>query len=89
MLPRVKINFANGALGSVVPSADCVAGLLATAVAVSDTFVLGNAYMLHKLDDLASLGVNATNNPCLYKHVQEFYDEAGVRSSIFVLKIGQ
>lgn len=85
MLPRVKINFANGALGSVVPSADCVAGLLATAVAVSDTFVLGNSYILHKLDDLASLGVNATNNPCLYKHVQEFYDEAGEGAELWIM----
>lgn len=87
MLPRVKINFANGALGSVVPSADCVAGLLATAVAVSDTFVLGNAYMLHKLDDLASLGVNATNNVCLYKHVQEFYDEAGEGAELWIMGV--
>ena len=87
MLPRVKINFANGALGSVVPSADCVAGLLATAVAVSDTFVLGNAYMLHKLDDLSSLGVNATNNDCLYKHVKEFYDEAGDGAELWIMGV--
>lgn len=87
MLPRVKINFANGALGSVVPSADCVAGLLATAVAVSDTFVLGNAYLLHKLADLASLDVTATNNACLYKHVQEFYDEAGEGAELWIMGV--
>lgn len=87
MLPRVKINFANGALGSVVPSADCVAGLLATAVAVSDTFVLGNAYLLHKPADLANLGVTATNNACLYKHVQEFYDEAGEGAELWIMGV--
>lgn len=87
MLPRVKINFANGALGSVVPSADCVAGLLVTSVAVSDTFVLGNAYMLHKLDDLTSLGVDASNNPFLYKHVQEFYDESEDGAELWIMGV--
>ena len=87
MLPRVKINFANGSLGSVVPSADCVAGLLASAVAVSDTFVLGNAYLLHKPADLANLGVTATNNACLYKHIQEFYDEAGEGAELWIMGV--
>ena len=87
MLPRVKINFANGALGSVVPSPDCVAGLIATAETVADTFVLGNAYMLHKTDDLASLGITASNNACLYKHVQEFYDEAGDGAELWIMGV--
>ena len=87
MLPRVKINFANGSLGSVVPSADCVAGLLASAVAVSDTFVLGNAYLLHKPADLANLGVTETNNACLYKHIQEFYDEAGEGAELWIMGV--
>ena len=87
MLPRVKINFANGSLGSVVPSADCVAGLLASAVAVSDTFVLGNAYLLHKPADLANLGVTATNNAFLYKHIQEFYDEAGEGAELWIMGV--
>ena len=87
MLPRVKINFANGSLGSVVPSADCVAGLLASAVAISDTFVLGNAYLLHKPADLANLGVTETNNACLYKHIQEFYDEAGEGAELWIMGV--
>ena len=87
MLPKVKIDFVNGALGSVVPSADCVAGLLVTAVAVSDTFVLGNAYMLHKFDDLASLGVNTTNNAFLCKHVKEFYNEAGEGAELWLMGV--
>jgi len=85
MLPGVKIDFRNGALGSVVPSADCVAGLIATATAISTTFVLGHTYILYKLDDLASLGVTAENNACLYKAVQQFYDEAGDGAELWIM----
>ncbi|MCQ2313269.1 MAG: DUF2586 family protein [Paludibacteraceae bacterium] len=85
MLPRVKIDFRNGALGSITPSADCVAGLIATATAVSTTFVLGHAYILYKLDDLASLGVTAENNACLYNAVQQFYDEAGDGAELWIM----
>lgn len=87
MLPGVKIDFRNGALGSVVPSADCVAGLIATATAVSTTFVLGHTYILYKLDDLASLGVTAENNACMYKAVQQFYDEAGEGAELWIMGV--
>ena len=40
MLPRVKINFENGALGSVAPSEDGVIGLIVTGYAVTKFFEL-------------------------------------------------
>ena len=59
MLPRVKITFENGALGSVSPSEDGVTGLVAYATAVSNTFTLGTPYLLTKLADLEALGVTS------------------------------
>lgn len=85
MLPGVKIDFRNGALGSVTPSADCVAGLIATASAVSGTFVLGHTYILYKLEDLSRLGVTADNNACLYTAVQQFYNEAGDGAELWIM----
>lgn len=85
MLPRVKIDFSNGALGSTSPSEDCVAGLIATATAVADTFVLGNAYILYKFSDLTSLGVTDKNNAFLYKQVQEFYNQAGDGAELWLM----
>lgn len=79
-LPRVTINFANGALGAVADLADGVVGLICTAVAVPSTFALNTAYKLTSPDDLAVLGITAANNPALYKHVSEFYTEAGTGS---------
>lgn len=75
-LPRVKIQFLNGQLGTVGESADGLLALVCGASAVAGTFVLNTVYTIRSVDDLASLGVTATNNAILYKHVSEFYDEA-------------
>ncbi len=87
MLPGVKINFSNGALGSTAPSADRVAGLISTATAVSTTFVLGHAYILYKPSDLGKLGVNSANNGALHNAVQQFYDEAGEGAELWVMGV--
>lgn len=80
MLPRVKIDFSNGVLGSVSPSEDCVVGLVCTAVDVAGKLTLATPYILHKLDDLTALGVTSAAddaNAFLYKQVSEFYAQAG------------
>lgn len=76
ILPRVKIQFLNGQLGTVGESADGLLALICGAAAVAGTFVLNTAYSITSMDDLAELGVTATNNAALYKQVSEFYDEA-------------
>lgn len=90
-LPGVNINFSNGALGVVTQSADCVAGLVVTASAVSGTsgasFNLGNVYVIYNLSDVATLGLTSTNNPFLYKHVKEFYDVAGDGAELWIMGV--
>jgi hypothetical protein len=88
MLPRVKIYFENGALGSVAPSADGVVGIISTAVSVSTTFELAKAYVLRKLDDLVALGITADAgdaNAFLYRHVKEFYEESGDGAELWLM----
>ena len=75
-LPRVKIQFLNGQLGTVGESADGLLALVCGAAAVGSTFSLNTVYSITSMDDLASLGVTSGNNAILYKHVSEFYDEA-------------
>lgn len=80
MLPRVKIIFANGALGQVEAMADGCLGLLALGakeVEGDNSFKLGKAYTIKKLSGLEALGVTAENNPNLYRNVKDFYTEAG------------
>lgn len=76
MLPRIKIQYLNGQLGTVGESPDGLFALVCGAVAVADTFELEKAYTLRSVEELAALGITATGNPALYKHVAEFYDEA-------------
>jgi hypothetical protein len=89
-LPRVNIDFINGALGSVVPNADGVCGLLTTATAVSgdDKLKLNKAYVIRKLSDLVLLGVTDSAddaNKLLYRHVAEFYSEAGDGAELWLM----
>lgn len=76
MLPKIKIQFINGQLGTVGESPDGLFALVCGAAAVTKMLELGKAYTLHSFDELAALGVTAENNPRLYKHVQDFYTEA-------------
>jgi len=75
MLPKIKIQFINGQLGTVGESPDGLFALVCGAAAVTKKLELGKAYTLHSFDELAALGVTAENNPRLYKHVQDFYTE--------------
>lgn len=78
MLPRVKIDFANGALGQIAPRADGVFGLLTSAIAVPDKLELLKPYVLRSLNDaVTQLGITPENNAGLYKVLTEFYNEAG------------
>lgn len=90
MLPRVKIDFSNGALGSVSPSADCVVGLICTAAPVSSKLALATPYILFSLDDVADLGVTASaddQNAFLYKQVKAFYDQAGSGAELWLYAV--
>ena len=85
MLPRIKIQFLNGQLGTVGESPDGLFALVCGATAVAKTLELGKAYTMHSFDELVKLGVTPENNPRLHKHVKEFYTEAeeGTKLVIF------
>lgn len=85
MLPRIKIQFMNGQLGTVGESPDGLFALVCGATVVAKTLELDKAYLLHSYEELVALGVTEENNPRLYKHVKEFYTEAeeGTKLVIF------
>lgn len=76
-LPRVKIQFLNGQIGTVGDSPD---GLMALVVRLNihqdSPLKYGTVYELYGMDDLTAMGVTAEDGGYLYKHVKEFYDEA-------------
>lgn len=85
MLPRVRIDFSNGALGQMQAQPDGVFGLLSSATPVSGKFELLETYVLHSLDEAKSrLGITAENNPGLLKVLGEFYSQAGDGSELWL-----
>lgn len=86
-LPRVKIQFLNGLLGTVGESADGLTALVCGATAVPDKLTLNKAYELTSIDGLTELGVTKDNNAVLYRHVSEFYDEAGSGAKLVVYPV--
>ena len=98
MLPYVKIDFANGAIGASEPMDDGVTGLVCTAVAVTQTvdgkqettFALDTPYLITKLDELVKKGITSESsdvNATLYKAVKEFYDEAPEGSKLWIMGV--
>lgn len=86
-LPRVKIQFLNGQLGTVGESADGLMALVCGADVVNGKLTLNQPYELRSTDDLEELGVTAANNPTLWKHVTEFYDEAGTGVKLVIYPV--
>ena len=90
MLPNVSIKFKNGQLGSVAPSADCVVGLVVTAVAVDSKMSLGKAYILYRTEGLEDLGITSAINDVnahLYKVVKDFYAQAGDGAELWIYPV--
>jgi hypothetical protein len=86
MLPGVDIEFQNGQLGTVVDRPDGVFGLLASAVAVSTTFLLEKEYEVKSMLDVAALGITpSVGNYRLYKFLEEFYNETGEGASLWIM----
>ena len=88
MLPRVKINYLNGLLGTVPSNQDGLLGLIVLgATAVSTTFVLGKPYRLVRPEDLTALGITTTNNARIVELVNQFYAEAEEGTPVYLIGI--
>lgn len=87
MLPNVRINFANGAIGGSAPMDDGCTGLLCTATAVTGKFALETNYLITSLKQLEALGIDAAStgpNANVYKCVSEFYAEAPQGTKLYL-----
>lgn len=86
MLPRVKINYLNGLLGTVPENQDGLLGLVVLgATAVSTTFVSGKPYRIVRPDDLNALGITDSNNARIVELVKQFYAEAEEGTPLYLI----
>lgn len=85
-LPKVTIDYGNGALGQTISSADGLLCLVVCgAVAVGESFTLAKHYSIRKLSDVDTLGITAENNPLLYQTVKDFYTEARDGTQVYII----
>lgn len=87
MLPNVRINFANGAIGGSAPMDDGCTGLVCNATAVTGKFALETNYLITSLKQLEAIGIDASStgpNANVYKCVSEFYAEAPQGTKLYL-----
>ena len=87
MLPRIKISYMNGQLGTVGESPDGLFAIVCVATAVESKFVLKKGYSVRSMSDVADLGITKANNAQLYKHLEDFYNEAENGTEVVVFGI--
>ena len=86
MLPRVKINYLNGLLGTAPDNQDGLLGLVVLgATAVSTTFVSGKPYYIVRPEDLTALGITTSNNARIVALVNQFYAEAEEGTPLYLI----
>jgi len=85
-LPKVTIDYGNGALGQTISGADGLLCLVVCgAVAVADKFDPAKHYSIRRLSDLDTLGITADNNPLLYQTVKDFFTEAREGTQVYII----
>lgn len=91
-LPNVAITLGTGASGAVLAGTDGTSGLIVSGVAVSGKFALGDSLgPFYSLADAEAKGINeaydTTNETAAWKHIKDFYDEAGEGAELFVMVV--
>lgn len=84
MLPRVKINFADGALGIAAPMDDGVAAYLAP-VRSSRMTPTTEPFLVTSLESLDTRGYDTTTAPEVHRTIELFYREAPKGSKLWVM----
>ncbi|MBV6442753.1 MAG: hypothetical protein EPGJADBJ_04477 [Saprospiraceae bacterium] len=91
-LPGVSITLTNGALGLVAPGEDSVVGIIFNGVAASG-LSLGVSFQGFDLADFEAVGVTSaydtTNSVEVWRHIKEFYDEAGEGAELWIMIVSQ
>lgn len=87
--PKVTVSQVAGNLSRSAGTADGIAGLLISGVALPGKIALNEPKQLFSLTDAVALGLNAsydTANSCkAYKHIADFYEEAGEGAELWIM----
>jgi hypothetical protein len=88
-LPGVNITVLNGALGSVPGTADGIAGMILSGVAVADKIALNEPKQIFSLAEAVALGLDeaydTANETDVYFQIKQFYSEAGTGAELWII----
>lgn len=83
-LPKIKINYQNGKLGTIAESEDGLVCICAKGTAVQGKLEACTPYRIFRPAGLEDLGITETSNATLYKTVRQFYAEAEEGTPVMV-----
>lgn len=92
-LPAVSIEIQNGGLGQVIPTDDAIVGLMLQCSVAPAGLSLATAKQIFSLSEAEAVGIDAAydgeNEVKCWKHIKEFYDEAGTGAELWIIVISQ
>lgn len=87
-LPRVTINVNDDRLGQSQQTNDGIAAMVLTGASVSGKITAGVPVQVFSLDGAIAKGIAETGtNSYAYKHVKQFYDEAGDGAELWLMVV--
>jgi len=84
-LPKITFNIAKNGLGLVGDGVQKVPGLLLSGASVADKVTIGSSYQIFSLAAAIDLGITEESNPFAYKHIKDFYNEAGEGAELWFM----
>lgn len=88
-LPKVNITLENGALGLTAGTADGLAALIYSGVAVVDKIALSEPKQIFSTDEAKALGLDeaydTANGTKVWKNIKDFYAQAGEGAALWVM----
>jgi hypothetical protein len=81
----VTVTLAQGQLGAAVQTKDGIFGLVCTGGI--DGYVLDEPLVVYSFPDALSKGISEDGSPMLWRHIKEFYLEAGAGAKLYILPV--
>lgn len=87
MIPKIAFNIAQNGLGLEGDGVQKVPGLVITGTSVVDGVQIGEVHQVFSLTEVQDLGITKENNPFAYKHLSDFYAEAGEGAELWFILV--
>lgn len=88
MLPGVKIQVADGALGRTVATADGIAAMVLTGIAATG-LALNVPTRIYSIADAITLGITAATHPHANGQINDFYEETGTGAELWITLVAE